>query len=57
MAGETVLGSPGVWSGSPSLAYQWQRCDAAGSGCVNTGSSGLSYVVSSGDVGRRCGWW
>ena len=49
------MGSPGVWSGSPSLAYQWQRCDAAGSGCVNTGSgpgdTGLSYVVAAGDVG------
>ena len=30
VVGQTVLGSPGVWSGSPSLAYQWQRCDARG---------------------------
>ena len=51
--GDGVAG--GVVGQSPSLAYQWQRCDAAGSGCVDTGSGpgdrGLSYVVVAGDVG------
>ena len=57
VVGETVTGSPGVWSGSPSpsLAYQWQRCDAARPGCVRhgewPGGYGFELCGGGGDVG------
>jgi streptogramin lyase/subtilisin family serine protease len=42
----------GTWTGSPtSYAYQWQRCNAAGSECVNiAGATKSSYTPIEGDV-------
>src|SRR6266566_1432667 len=44
----------GTWSGTPpiSYAYQWQRCDAAGDGCVDLPSAtGTTYTPTAADVG------
>jgi hypothetical protein len=51
--GQTLSASTGSWSGSPtSYAYQWQRCDATGSGCGDlAGATAGSYAVSTADVG------
>ena len=50
---QTLSAATGSWSGSPTAyAYQWQRCDSAGSSCANlAGATGASYVLGSGDVG------
>jgi len=45
----------GTWSGTPpiSYAYQWQRCDASGDGCVELPSaSGTTYTPTAADVGN-----
>ena len=45
----------GSWSGSPTptFAYQWQRCDALGGGCVDlAGSTATSYTAVTADVGN-----
>src|SRR5262249_40271374 len=36
--GSLLTASPGTWSGSPTLTYQFERCNAAGASCVNIGS-------------------
>jgi hypothetical protein len=49
--GETLTASPGTWSGSPSLAYQWQRCKAA---CANiAGATGSKYDLGDDDRGAK----
>ncbi|MFL5955435.1 MAG: hypothetical protein ACJ76I_15145 [Gaiellaceae bacterium] len=55
-AGSTLTVSQGTWSGAQpiSYAYQWQQCDSAAANCLNvSGQTTTSYVVNSGDVGRR----
>jgi len=52
--GQTLTATAGTWTGTPapSFAYQWQRCDAAGSGCVDiAGGTGTTYVVQPADAG------
>jgi hypothetical protein len=51
--GQTLTASAGTWTGDPtSFAYQWQRCDAAGSNCAAiAGATGQTYVVAETDVG------
>jgi hypothetical protein len=51
--GQTLTASTGSWAGSPSsFAFQWQRCNAAGSNCAAVaGATGQTYVVGTGDVG------
>ena len=51
--GQTLTGSSGTWSGSPtSYAYQWKRCDSAGGSCGNiSGATSTSYGVTSSDTG------
>jgi hypothetical protein len=51
MQGATLTAQPGTWSNGPvSFAYQWQRCDAAGLGCVAiAGASATSYTVAPAD--------
>lgn len=53
VVGQTLTGGPGAWTGgSTSFAYQWQRCNAGGTSCVDLpGASGTTYVVASADVG------
>lgn len=52
-AGETLTGSHGSWTDSPtSYADTWEDCDASGRNCVNTGFTGLRYLLSSSDVGH-----
>jgi hypothetical protein len=51
--GQTLTSDAGSWSGSPtSYAYQWRRCDTAGSNCTPiTGATSPSYTVPIVDVG------
>jgi hypothetical protein len=50
---QTLTASAGSWSGSPtSYAYQWRRCDAAGSACASIGgATTATYMPVAGDVG------
>jgi hypothetical protein len=53
--GETLTGSTGSWGGTTpiSYAYQWQRCNAAGSSCgAISSATNQNYVVSHNDVNR-----
>jgi hypothetical protein len=54
-AGQTLTASTGSWSGDPtSFAFQWQRCDVAGNGCVAiSGATAGTYVVAAADSGAR----
>ena len=52
--GQTLIASPGSWSGAQPIgfAYQWQRCDASGANCANIGAAtSSSYLLTSADVG------
>jgi hypothetical protein len=52
--GETLTAAPGTWTGSPTLTYQWQRCDSDGSNCLAVaGANGQSYDARLSDVGFR----
>jgi hypothetical protein len=59
--GSTLSASTGTWSGNTPItyAYQWVRCGSNGgksdgSNCAFIGgANGASYVLQSGDVGRR----
>jgi len=62
IAGRTVTGSPGTWSGAQPITYklQWLRCkadagdDSSTSSCANIGgATTTTYVVSSADLGFR----
>lgn len=48
-----LTASQGSWSNSPTLfAYQWQRCDSAGSNCANlAGATTDSYALVRDDIG------
>jgi hypothetical protein len=52
--GEELTNDHGVWTGGVrSFAYQWQRCDTAGNGCIDvTGATGSSYGVRALDAGH-----
>jgi hypothetical protein len=46
----------GVWTGAPTItyAYQWRRCDSAGSNCVDIPAAITStYFPASADLGSR----
>jgi hypothetical protein len=53
--GEQLTASQGTWTGSPSsFAYQWQRCDIDGTGCLDVaGATGSTYGVRLADLGFR----
>jgi hypothetical protein len=54
--GSTLTASTGSWAGTPPLgfAYQWQRCDTAGTACAPIpGATSSTYKVSSDDAGAR----
>jgi uncharacterized delta-60 repeat protein len=51
-AGSVLTLDPGTWSNSPTLTYQWQRCDATGNNCVDVpGATSLTYTTSPADLG------
>jgi len=51
-AGQVLEASSGSWSGTPTISYQWQDCNASGSACANVGgATAASYVLSALDVG------
>lgn len=52
--GQTLTEAPGSWEKSPtSYAYQWLRCDSAGTGCTAIpGAHAQSYVLGSEDAGH-----
>ncbi|MEA2254615.1 MAG: hypothetical protein QOG35_660, partial [Solirubrobacteraceae bacterium] len=51
--GQTLTATTGTWTGSPTItyAYQWRRCDSAGSTCVNVGTQANTYAVTGPDTG------
>ena len=55
--GASVAAGTGTWAGAnragpPTVfAYAWRRCNAAGADCANTGVTGSTYHVGTGDVG------
>ena len=53
--GQTLTAGTGSWSGNPdSFAYQWQRCDADGSGCGDiAAATAKTYLVRLADLGFR----
>jgi endoglucanase len=53
--GQTLTGTTGFWAGAPtSFAYQWKRCDASGSNCVDiAGATSPSYTPTASDVGVK----
>src|SRR3954452_19005629 len=52
--GATLTVDPGTWTGTqPDLTYQWQRCDADGTNCVDiSGATDDTYTLGSDDVGH-----
>src|SRR5262249_42321698 len=52
--GQTLTAHNGSWTNSPtSFSHQWLQCDALGEGCLPIfGSTGQTYVLTSGDVGH-----
>ena len=52
--GQTLTGSPGQWTGSPTFAYAWGRCDAPVDECdLIPGATGQTYTVTTSDIGNR----
>ena len=51
--GQTLTAGTGSWTGSPTgFAFQWQRCNSSGTGCVDMpGATSGTYVVASADLG------
>jgi hypothetical protein len=57
-AGKRLTGLSGVWSGTGAIAYryQWERCNAAGVGCVAIGGATASnYTLVARDIGKTVG--
>jgi hypothetical protein len=50
--GQVLTATGGTWTGDQlTFAYQWERCDAAGAGCVAlTGATAATYTVATGDL-------
>jgi hypothetical protein len=52
--GKKLSGSHGVWTYSPSFAYQWLRCNAHGGGCSSIHSAThATYKLTNRDAGHR----
>jgi hypothetical protein len=52
--GQTLSATTGSWTGTAPLSYgyQWRRCNASGSSCVDvSGATGSIHVLAPGDVG------
>ena len=54
IVGELLSTSSGTWAHEPlELSDQWEICDPAGQNCASLpGTSGNSYLLTEGDVGR-----
>jgi len=59
VTGQTLRVSPGTWSGSPSISFQWEDCTTTAGqppttgGCSPvTGATSSTYVVQPSDVGH-----
>ena len=53
-SGKTLRASSGAWSGRPTFAYQWLRCNAKGAHCAAIrGAKRLGYRLTRHDVGHR----
>lgn len=51
LEGEILTTSTGTWTGSPTYAYQWQRCNSMGAACSDIpGATAGTYRVSAADV-------
>ena len=52
--GQTVEGTQGSWTGSPtSVSYQWRDCDAGGSACqAIPAATASSHTLAAADVGH-----
>jgi lysophospholipase L1-like esterase len=51
--GQTLSATTGTWTGNPTYAYQWMRCNSSGASCGPVGAGGSTYALVSGDVGSR----
>ena len=54
VSGQLLSASPGTWTGSPTptLTYQWQRCDTTGANCLPiAGATTQTYTLTATDVG------
>ncbi len=55
--GKILTGHPGAWAGTAPITFkfQWSRCSATGSSCVNIDEASQSqgYVLTTDDVGHR----
>jgi len=51
--GQTLTAGTGSWTGNPtSFSFQWQRCNASGTSCVDiSGATAGTYVLGSADLG------
>ena len=55
LAGQTLTAHDGTWDGSQPMtpAYQWQRCDAAGTNCADiAGATDPTYTLADDDAGH-----
>ncbi len=52
--GQRLTATTGAWTGSPTAyAYQWQDCNASGTGCSNvSAATGSAHTLGASDVGR-----
>ena len=54
--GTIVSATAGTWAGTPAptFTYQWQRCNADGTGCANIpGATSASYTIVAADSGKK----
>ncbi|HEX3268492.1 MAG TPA: right-handed parallel beta-helix repeat-containing protein [Gaiellaceae bacterium] len=49
--GGRLTASSGAWSGTPTFAYSWQRCDRNGGACAATSTTGSVFALTNADVG------